>query len=95
MSGEIQKSELAIFGQNGGEITMHSSRKTQAPGHILAGVLWTCPGSAAAPTGRRGAIFFRDFALGNRKIFGSRCQKTSKKPASELSAIPRKTREAS
>ena len=58
-------------------------------------------GFVILPGERRGAQwaprsdFLRDFASGNRKIFGSRCQKTSKKPASELSAIPRKTREAS
>ena len=52
-------------------------------------------GAPRRPLGAAERFFFRDFALGNRKIFGSRCQKISKKPASELSVIPRKTRQAS
>ena len=62
--------EIGISGSKmTGEITMHSSGRTQAPGHIFAGVLWACPGSAAPPAGGRGAAFFTLFRLGKPNFF--------------------------
>ena len=84
ISREIQKSELAIFGQNDRR-KYHAAVEKRKFLDIILGV-----GCANLPRERRGAHraprsdFLRHFASENRKDFRSPCKKTPKKPASEL-----------
>ena len=49
---------------------MHSSGKTQAPGHIFAAVLWVlAQGAPRRPPGAAGRLFLRYFASENRIFF--------------------------
>ena len=48
---------------------MHSSGKTQAPGHIFAGFCELAQGAPRRPPGAAGRLFLRYSASENRKIF--------------------------